>query len=333
MNTELIVFLSAAAGTFLLTVFFSRLIIPKLISLKMGQKILEIGPRWHKNKEGTPTMGGIAFILAALVVTPIAVLLLLYHGVDWEKLLPWLLTLGLAVMSGAIGFLDDRVKIMKKQNAGLTASQKFLCQLICAGLYLLAMSLTGNVSTELYIPFFHVTLELGLLYYVFSLILITGIINSVNLTDGIDGLASSETFIAGAFFALSAFAVSSLSAVLGSAVAVGASLGFLVYNFYPARVFMGDTGSLFFGGLLVGLAYTVGNPLIILCFGFMFFAETLSVILQVTYFKLTKKRIFRMSPIHHHFEMCGWKETKIVGIFCLAALIFSSISFILEYGI
>ena len=275
MNTEHIVFLAVAAGTFLLTVIFSRIIIPKLISLKMGQKILEIGPRWHKNKEGTPTMGGLAFIFAIAAVTLIVVPLLLYKDYGWDDLLPWLLTLGLAVLSGAIG--------------------------------------------------------LGILYYVLSLILITGVVNSVNLTDGIDGLASSETFVAGAFFALCAFAVGSLSAVIGSAAAVGAALGFLIYNFYPARVFMGDTGSLFFGGLLVGLAYTLENPLIILCFGCMFIAETLSVMLQVTFFKLTKKRIFKMAPIHHHFEMCGWKETKIVGIFCLIALIFSSISFILEY--
>ncbi len=331
MNTEHIVFLAVAAGTFLLTVIFSRIIIPKLISLKMGQKILEIGPRWHKNKEGTPTMGGLAFIFAIVAVTLIVVPLLLYKDYGWDDLLPWLLTLGLAVLSGAIGLIDDRVKIMKKQNAGLTASQKFLCQLLCAGLYLLAMSLTGNISTELYIPFIKITVDLGILYYVLSLILITGVVNSVNLTDGIDGLASSETFVAGAFFALCAFAVGSLSAVIGSAAAVGAALGFLIYNFYPARVFMGDTGSLFFGGLLVGLAYTLENPLIILCFGCMFIAETLSVMLQVSFFKLTKKRIFKMSPIHHHFEMCGWKETKIVGIFCLIALIFSSISFILEY--
>lgn len=339
-------FLFMMVSVFLLTVLFSRFLIPKLKSMKMGQKILDIGPRWHKSKEGTPTMGGLAFIAAAIVS---CVLLwfffrILSGSADFTvQLLPFLITLLFAVVSGLIGIIDDSVKLTKKQNEGLTAPQKFLLQVFSAALYVFAMKACGFVDTVLHIPFLDLKWELGIFYYVFAIILITGVVNSVNLTDGIDGLASTETFVVGGFFAVSAFlsaaGESQLSLALGAAAAIGASLGFLVYNFYPARVFMGDTGSLFLGGLIVGCAFLANNPLIILFAGLMYILETVSVILQTTYFKFTRiffgqgRRIFKMSPIHHHFEMCGWNEIRIVSVFGFLTFVFCLLTWLLEYGI
>ncbi len=332
-------FLLILAAVFILTVLISRKLIPKLKSLKMGQIILDIGPRWHKSKEGTPTMGGLAFIFSVVLVSLVfGTVYCLRGGADafWE-LLPFLLTLVFAVLSGLIGIFDDRVKITKAQNAGLTPSQKFFLQLLSSALYLLAMRLCGFLSTELYIPFFHITLELGVFYYVIAMLLLTGIVNSVNLTDGIDGLASTETFVVGGFFAIVAFTQGNLSLSAASACTIGAALGFLVYNFYPARVFMGDTGSLFFGGIVIGMGFLAGNPLIVLFCGFLYILETLSVILQTSYFKYTKmrtgqgKRIFKMSPIHHHFEMCGWSEIKIVSVFSITACLCCALSYLLDY--
>lgn len=336
-------FFLLTAAVFLLTVLISRKLIPMLKSLKMGQKILDIGPRWHKSKEGTPTMGGLAFIIASVVVSLVFVLVHIFSAEDAKaalsEILPYLFTLAYAVISGLIGVIDDRVKITKKQNAGLTASQKFLLQVLSSALYLLVMRLCGSITTELVIPFFNVSLDLGIFYYVIAMLLLTGVVNSVNLTDGIDGLASAETFVVGAFFALTAFTVDSLPLSCAAACTIGSALGFLVYNFYPARVFMGDTGSLFFGAMVVGMGFLAGNPLIVLFCGLMYIIETASVMLQTTYFKYTRirfgegRRIFRMSPIHHHFEMCGWNEVKIVTVFSVCALVFCTLSYLLEYVI
>lgn len=348
-------FLFLLISVFLLTVGFSRILIPKLKSLKMGQKILDIGPRWHKSKEGTPTMGGLAFIAAAIVST------LLFWGFTFLgtgnptavlDAAPFLITLLFAVVSGLVGIIDDSVKLTKKQNEGLTAPQKFLLQVITAAIYIFVMKSFGFVDTVLHIPFLDLEWDLGILYYVFAILLLTGVVNSVNLTDGIDGLASTETFVVGGFFAVTAFfakdaffshtaeaANDHLSLALCSAIAIGASLGFLIYNFYPARVFMGDTGSLFFGALVVGCAFLANNPLIILFAGLMYIIETISVILQTSYFKFTRifhgqgKRLFKMSPIHHHFEMCGWNEIKIVSVFGGMTFLFCLITYLLEYGI
>ncbi len=343
-------FLLMMASVFLFTVVFSRILIPKLRSLKMGQKILDIGPRWHKSKEGTPTMGGLAFIAAALISAVLLWLVLLLAGgspLAVLRALPYLITLLFAVVSGLIGVIDDSVKIRKKQNGGLTAIQKMALQILSAVLYLLVMRACGFIDTVLLIPFLDFELELGIFYYILATILIVGVVNSVNLTDGLDGLASTETAVVGAFFAVVAFLAPvaifdamggyNLSLALAAATAIGASLGFLVYNFYPARVFMGDTGSLFFGGLVVGCAFLASNPLIILFAGGMYIIETASVMIQTTYFKYTRirygegKRIFKMSPIHHHFELCGWSEIKVVSVFGIASLIFSALTYILEY--
>ncbi len=320
-------FILGGAATFVLTVVIARRVIPILKSKKMGQPILEIGPRWHKSKEGTPTMGGIAFITAMLIVSAAALVISALLGKS-ESLLPLLPTLGLALAGGLIGVIDDRAKLLKRQNEGLRAYQKFLLQLIAAALYLIVMRLCGWLETTLIIPYIDVELKLGAGYYVVALLLITGMINSVNLTDGIDGLASSVTLVIGVFFAVLAFVWSEPSLGLWSALVIGGTLGFLVYNLYPARVFMGDTGSLFLGGLVVGGAFMLGSPLLVVIMGIVYIIETASVMLQVAYFKLTHgKRIFKMTPIHHHFEMCGWSEIKIVTVFSLVTVLACALAY------
>ena len=328
---DVIQFIAALVLTFALTAAISHKLIPVLKSKKMGQKILEIGPRWHKSKEGTPTMGGIAFIAATVIVAGLSCIVAALWG-DIKDLLPFIYVLLYGVLNGLIGVIDDSAKLRKKQNEGLTARQKYLLQLGAAALFLILMSVTGIVDTTLYIPFLGVTWNLGFFYYVIALLLLTGMVNSVNLTDGIDGLASGITLVVGIFFSAVAFFASQAMDVTPSlsligATLIGGTLGFLVYNFYPARVFMGDTGSLYLGGMVVGAAFLLGNPLIVVVCGIVYICETASVMLQVAYFKLTHgKRLFRMAPIHHHFEQCGWSEIKIVSVFtavtalmCLAA--------------
>lgn len=313
--------------TFFLTAMIARILIPKLKSMKLGQQILDIGPRWHKSKEGTPTMGGISFIIASLIVFILlcAMAYLTDNSAGFEKAVIVLL---MATLNGAVGVVDDLTKFKNHRNEGLTASQKYLLQLLCAGTFLAALKFTGNLSTELYIPYVGVKLELGIFYYILSILLITGIVNAVNLTDGIDGLASSVTLAVGAFYAVASFTLGLLPEAVLSGIMMGACLGFLVYNFYPAKVFMGDTGSLFLGGMVVGTAYALGNPLIVIIIGIVYICETVSVIMQVTYFKLTHgKRIFKMTPIHHHFEKCGWSELKIVGVFSLVTVIAGVIAY------
>ncbi|MBQ4574931.1 MAG: phospho-N-acetylmuramoyl-pentapeptide-transferase [Clostridia bacterium] len=321
MNELAPIFIAALVLTFALTAVITRIIIPILKSKKMGQKILDIGPRWHKNKEGTPMMGGLAFIISTVIVGAAAAAYCVIAG-KAEGIERMLLTLFLALMMACIGFIDDRAKLLKKQNEGLSAKQKFLLQLIAAGIYLAAMTLTGNMTTVLYIPYLGIKWELSWFYYVFALILICGMDNSVNLTDGIDGLASTVTAVVGAFFALASVLAGDLMGTVLSAMLIGGVLGFLVYNFYPAKIFMGDTGSLFLGGMVVGLAFMLNNPLIVVICGLVYICETLSSMIQVIYFKLTHgKRFFKMAPIHHHFEKCGWSEVKIVAVFSLVTLV------------
>ncbi|MCI8331839.1 MAG: phospho-N-acetylmuramoyl-pentapeptide-transferase [Clostridiales bacterium] len=319
-------FILCLVCTFLLTVIICRWLIPVLKSKKMGQKILDIGPRWHKSKEGTPTMGGLSFIAAMAIVLTIACFVYAFFvGIDMPVKL--ILTFLLALFSGLIGIIDDSAKFKKHQNEGLSAPQKFLLQLVVAGAYLYLMHITGNSNTSLYIPFIGMTIELGIAYYIFGMILIAGMLNSVNLNDGIDGLCSSVTAVVGGFFAIIAFLNGVGELALLSGVCIGGCLGFLVYNFHPARVFMGDTGSLFLGGLVVGMAFMIDNPLLIVTAGFMYILETISVMLQVTYFKFTHgKRLFKMAPIHHHFEQCGYSENKIVGLFSLLTALLCGIS-------
>lgn len=315
-------FILVALAVFLLTVLLERLIIPILKSHKVGQRILDIGPRWHQNKAGTPTMGGICFIMAILAIMCIMAALIASKG-EAKMLIPLALALGLATFNGMIGFFDDYTKLVKKQNEGFTPFQKILLQSLVAGAYVFAMVITENVSTLLHIPFTEIYIELGFVYYIFMFVLILGFVNSVNLTDGIDGLASSVTLVVGAFFAVAAFTVSDRMLSLVAAAIIGGTLGFLIYNFHPARVFMGDTGSLFLGGLVVGAVFMMGEPMLIFLIGLVYFIEAMSDIIQVGVFKLSgrKKRVFKMAPIHHHFEKCGWSEIKIVAVFSIVTLI------------
>ena len=313
-----IMFVAAIIVVFTATVLILRKLIPVLKSKKMGQPILEIGPRWHKSKEGTPTMGGLAFIIPiAAAGLGGAVYLGITDGI--KTTLPLVLTLALGVAGGLIGCIDDLAKLRKKQNEGLTAPQKFILQVVVAALYLLGMTLICGANTEMYIPFVNKSVDFGLFYYIIAMLLLTGVINSVNLTDGIDGLCSSVTLVVGVFFTCAAYmnglADPDSPLLLLGGLMIGGCAGFLVYNFYPARVFMGDTGSLFLGGLVVGGSFMMKNPLLVIIFGIVYIIETASVILQVGYFKLTHgKRLFKMSPIHHHFEKCGWSEIKIVVV-------------------
>ena len=318
------VYLILLALTFLLTVLSLRFLIPKLKSLKMGQKILDIGPRWHKSKEGTPTMGGISFVAVSLLLVLTVFAVLALRGRLKDPLLLFV-TFGMALLNGLVGCIDDYTKFIKKQNEGLKAYQKYFLQLLCAGLYLFILRAAGRITTALYIPYFGVELEMGIFYYVIALLVITGIVNSVNLTDGIDGLASSETAVVAAFFTLAGFVTANTDVSYFAALALGGSLGFLVYNFPPARVFMGDTGSLFLGGMAAGLAFLAGNPLIILIVGFMYVLESISVILQVFWVHVFGHRLFKMSPIHHHFERCGWSEIRIVAVFSLLTAVFCAL--------
>ena len=326
-----ILYIVALLFTAVITAGISKKLIPFLKSKKMGQKILDIGPRWHKSKEGTPTMGGIAFIIAITVV--FACVLTVGLCVGAVKYFGFAVLVYLfALANGLIGVVDDLAKFSKGQNQGLTAIQKYLLQLLAAGLFLLVGSLLGYIDTVLTVPFTSFSIDLGVLYYALSLLLITGTVNAVNLTDGIDGLASSVTMTVCVFFSIAGLYLSNASLAILAGAGAGGCLGFLWYNFHPARVFMGDTGSLFLGGLVVGMAYMLKNPLLIVLVGIIYMIETASVMLQVGYFKLTHgKRLFKMSPIHHHFEKCGWSEVKIVSVFTLVTLFVSAIVFILQY--
>ena len=286
-------------------------IIRALRKLKFGQKILEDGPTWHMSKQNTPTMGGLIFILGIAV----AVLAALAMG-GWSDLRP-LYMLALSLIFGAIGFIDDYTKVKKARNKGLTAVQKLILQIAAAALFLTVLRVQGYVTPALHVPFVGADIAMPWgVYLLFSTFVIVGAVNAVNLTDGIDGLCASVTAAAALYFCV-AYAIAALSAPsLFSAALLGGLLGFLLYNRFPARVFMGDTGSLFLGGAVCAMAFAYDMPLILIPVGLVYIVETLSDILQVGYYKLSGgKRIFKMAPIHHHFEMCGWSERKIVAVF------------------
>ena len=297
---------------FVITLLLGRIVIPMLRALKAGQSIREIGPSWHNTKAGTPTMGGIMFMAAALLCVVIGGWTAAAAG-TYEHLM----VLGFSLVFGAIGFVDDFVKVKMKRNLGLTALQKTVLQLAAALAYLALLRWNGNLTAELYIPFAGVSIAVNwVLYLVFAVFVIVGCVNAVNLTDGVDGLASGVTLPVMVFFAVVAWARGSETLALFPAALIGGLLGFLCYNFHPAKVFMGDTGSLFLGGAVCGMAFALDMPLILILVGIVYIVETLSVMMQVAYFKLTHgKRIFRMTPIHHHFEMGGWSEVKIFFVF------------------
>ncbi len=304
--------------SFAITAISGKFVIPFLKKLKFGQSILEIGPKWHMNKQGTPTMGGMMFIIGIGAATLLGGMPLMREG-DFRHVLVFAFSL----VFGAIGFVDDYAKVVRKKNQGLTAIQKLLLQLVATAAFLSALRYLNDIEPQIFIPFTHVTLELPWLVYLFIMMfVIVGAVNAVNLTDGIDGLASCVTIPVAVFFGILAFLASIPGAGVFASALVGGLFGFLIYNFNPAKVFMGDTGSLFLGGAVSGLAMAFDMPLILIFVGIIYIAETLSVILQVGYFKLTHgKRLFKMAPLHHHFEMCGWSEKKLCLIFTLVTVI------------
>ncbi|MBQ7328355.1 MAG: phospho-N-acetylmuramoyl-pentapeptide-transferase [Oscillospiraceae bacterium] len=284
-------------------------LLPVLRALKAGQSIREIGPTWHNSKAGTPMMGGLMFIISAVLC------LVLSLPFMEEKTAFYVLILGLCF--GLVGFLDDFFKLKFKRNLGLTALQKAMLQMAVSALYLYLLYLEGSMTSDLYIPFLNKAVHIHPMAYIFfAMFVIVGCVNAVNLTDGIDGLCGSVTIPVMVFFTVAAVSMKKWDLALLPAAMVGGLIAYLFYNWHPAKVFMGDTGSLFLGGIVCGMAFALDMPLVLVLVGFVYIVETLSVILQVGYFKLTHgKRIFKMAPIHHHFEMCGWKEVKIVLVF------------------
>ncbi len=316
--------LFGAAAALAVALLIGRPLIGMLRRMKFGQKILEDGPTWHMNKQNTPTMGGLIFILAMLV----PVLVCLPAMVSTGEYRP-LLMLALSLVFGAIGFVDDYTKIKKKQNKGLTAGQKLLLQLAAAALFITVMRVMGYLEPVLYIPFIALSIDLPwIVYLLFAVFVIVGCDNAVNLTDGIDGLCASVTAVVAAFFT-AVFLWAGSPARLFSAALLGGLLGFLCFNRFPAKVFMGDTGSLFLGGAVCAMAFACNMPVILIPVGIIYIVETLSDIIQVVYFKATHgKRFFKMAPIHHHFEMCGWSERKIVAVFSAVTVLTCVLSYI-----
>lgn len=295
-------FLSGAVIALMLSVILLNYGIPYLQRLKYKQVVREEGPKAHVVKNGTPTMGGIFFVIS------IAITSFLVLEKNLASLYPVLALLGFCF----IGWRDDYIKVVKQNNLGLTAKQKMMYLLVVSGvLSFIAYNLYGSI---IYMPGFETYVDIGLLYIPFMMFVYVGASNAVNLTDGLDGLATSVTIIAMMFIGFLAYIFGFTSQYVLSGVVIGALFGFLIFNINPAKIFMGDTGSLALGGLLVGFSAAIKMPLILIAIGIVYIVETLSVIIQVVVFKLTRKRVFKMSPIHHHFEMCGLSENKIVTL-------------------
>ena len=302
------ILLTALAGG-ALSGLLGYFLIPMLRALKAGQSIREVGPSWHNSKSGTPLMGGLMFIFAAI--------LCLLGNLPVMKDYTVFYVLALSLCFGLVGFLDDFYKVKFKRNLGLTALQKAMLQMAVSALYVYLLYREGTLTCDIYVPFVNVTFYVHPLVYIFfAMFVMVGCDNAVNLTDGIDGLSASVTIPVMIFFTAAAFAMGKADLAVLPAALTGGLIAYLFYNWHPAKVFMGDTGSLFLGGVVCALAFALDMPLILILVGLVYILETLSVILQVGYFKLTHgKRIFKMAPIHHHFEMCGWKEEKIVFVF------------------
>ena len=314
----------AAAVGFAVSALVGWFLVPALRRWKAGQSIKTDGPTWHMSKQGTPTMGGIMFI-AAIAVTVFLVGWPELTGGDYSAVM----VLAFALVFGVIGFVDDYAKLKKHENTGLTAPQKFLLQLAAAIAFTVLLRYTNQLSPNLYLPFFGVTVPIPwVVYMVFAAFVMVGCVNAVNITDGIDGLAAGVTVPVALFYTVVCALWGKTALGTFSGALLGALLGFLLYNFHPAKVFMGDTGSLFLGGAVCGLAFALDMPLILIPVGIIYIAETASDIIQVAYFKATHgKRIFRMAPLHHHLELGGWSEKKLVFVFsgitlicCLIAL-------------
>ena len=329
----------AAVVAFAVSFALGYVVIPFLHKLKFGQTILEIGPKWHKNKQGTPTMGGILFIVGTLVAFGVVVLIDKFLGGDIigtneivEKSMNIKVWGGLVMALGFafIGFLDDYIKVVKKRNMGLTILQKTVLQIVLMVGYLLTLFI-NDPTGSMFIPFVGM-IETRIFFWVIGVAVIYCTTNAVNFTDGIDGLCGSVTVTAAVSFIVIGALRNCLGVSLLAAALAGGLVGYLIWNWHPAKVMMGDLGSMFLGGMIVALSYAIDCPFIILLIGIIYVAEFGSDIIQIGYFKLTHgKRIFKMAPIHHHFEMCGWKEVKIVKIFSLVNLLGGIAAILLVY--
>ncbi len=325
MNYWLIII--ALAASFFMALLLAPWILPFLRRLKCAQSILDIGPAWHKEtKQGTPTIGGLIFIIPTVVITLIFAISELLQG-DYRLLI----CLTFVVLCGVVGFIDDYIKVVKKRNKGLSVLQKTLPLMLFIALFLGALYTTNTITDTIFIPYLNIRLHLYYFYFVLMIPMVFFFVNSVNLTDGLDGLVTSVSLPYTISFIIIGFFLSAgnnTGITVFAAALTGGLAAFLIYNFHPAKVFMGDTGSLFLGAGIVALAMAYDMPYFIIIGGMMYLLEGLSVVLQVGFYKLTHgKRIFKMTPIHHHFEMCGWSEIKIVAVFtaisavgCLLAL-------------
>lgn len=327
----------AALLSMAITAVSGFFILPWLKRLHCGQTIKEIGPTWHNKKQGTPMMGGFMFILGSLMGTVIAYTTLriampdLAQSTGVHQLVLLAVTVLTTIAFSLVGFIDDYLKAVRKQNLGLMARYKVVMQVAITTLYLISLHLLGVLSTSVSLPIFGVV-DFGLAFYPIAYLFIIFMVNAVNLTDGIDGLASSVTFVAMLGFMTAATLLGYYALGLFGAAVAGGCAGFLCWNFYPAKCFMGDTGSMYLGGAVVTLAFGIGRPELLLLFGIIYIAEAGSVVIQVLYFKLTHgKRIFKMTPIHHHFERCDWSEIKIVGAFSMVTLVGVVLGFIYLY--
>ena len=321
VNTTALSLAGAAALAAVLVLAAGPFVIPELHKLKFGQSIREEGPKSHQAKSGTPTMGGIMIIAAITLATLAAAPLT--AGV-------WL---ALFVMLGhfALGFLDDYIKVVKKRNLGLKARQKLLGQIVIAVVVVFFAQHELGIATTVWLPLVHAELDIGLFYYPLVLFVLVGTSNAVNLTDGLDGLAAGTVTVAALAYMAVALAFNATGLAVFAAAIAGASCAFLRFNHHPARVFMGDTGSLALGGAIAALGILTHTEILLAVIGIVFVAEALSVIIQVISFKTTGKRVFLMSPIHHHFELKGWQETRVVHMFWLVGAVFAAFGAWLAY--
>lgn len=304
---------------FFIAILEGPILIPLLHKFKFGQNIREDGPKSHLKKAGTPTMGGVLFILATFITMAIMI-----KKPSDEAMI----ALYAFVAFGIIGAVDDILKILRKQNLGLRAYQKMILLLIVSGIFAYYSANNRYIGTSIIIPFAHKAWNLGMFYIPFIIIYFAATTNAVNLTDGLDGLATSVTLLVMTFLSLVSFAMGHITLAIFCAALAGALLGFLKYNAFPAQIFMGDTGSLALGGAVGAVAMILKLPLLVPIIGGIYVIEAASVIIQVTSFKLTGKRVFKMAPIHHHFELSGWHETKVVSIFCIITVILCLLGFL-----
>lgn len=324
----------AAVCGFLITAASGCVIVPFLHRLKAGQSIKEIGPTWHKKKEGTPTMGGLCFILGSTLALGFAWVFVIFKApgaLSGSSGPNMLLAMFAAFAFGAVGFWDDYIKVVCKRNLGLRAMQKIILQVAITAALMGGLAVTGSLTTVVVLPFIG-TVDLGIAYYPMAFLLIIFMVNAVNLTDGIDGLATSVTFVVMLGYLMLTSILGYFHLSLWSAALAASCAGFLLWNFYPAKTFMGDTGSMFLGGAVASIAFCMGRPELLFFLGFVYICDAGSVVLQVSYFKLTHgKRIFKMTPIHHSFELDGWSEVKIDYVFSAVAFCFVLLGLLFVY--